>query len=303
MRQISDFLSARAQGVSRHLVWVASAQATGVQWTDGQIVTTGQGASIVRTASVTTVAEPAPVTLAPPARFGQGGWIVIAAKTVEGGMVTASGLLGGVAPARCGTAEVRKLLFNVPLETAYAGGGVFGMSGNLLGVVVRCGDSWAAITHDSVENLLQQQFGPEALIWLEFGVRTRQPTEPERKLLRLPPSGLFVAEVRRSSPAANMGLRPGDMLQVERPEALLERQNEITLFRNGRRTTLPVSPPFSVERAEEGAVLTSVQPGTRLAEAGLQPGDRVLDPGALTSRQPVWLIYRREDREAGVLLP
>ena len=41
MRQISDFLSARAQSVARHLVWVGSAQATGVQWTDGQIVTIG----------------------------------------------------------------------------------------------------------------------------------------------------------------------------------------------------------------------------------------------------------------------
>jgi S1-C subfamily serine protease len=302
MRQISDFLSARAQGVARHLVWVDSAQATGVQWTDGKIVTVGEGSSIVRSAVVTTAAEPQPVTLAPPARFDQGGWIVVAARNPEGGTVSASGLLGGVAPAHCGAAEVRKLLFNVPLEGAYAGGGVFGMSGNLIGIVVRCGNAWAGITHDSAAKLLDQQFGPEAVVWLEFGVHTREPTEEERKILRLPASGVFTAEVRRGSKAANMGLRPGDMLLLDRAEDLLTGREEVTLIRNGRRMMLPVTPPYSLERQDQGAMLTSVQPGTRIAAAGLQPGDRVLDPGVLSSRGPVWLIYRRDDREAGVLL-
>src|SRR5687767_5381249 len=91
MRQISDFLSARAQGAARHLVWVDSAKATGVQWTDGEIVTVGEGSSIVRTAAVTTGAEPQPVTLAPLSRFDQGGWIVVTAKNPDGGTVSASG--------------------------------------------------------------------------------------------------------------------------------------------------------------------------------------------------------------------
>jgi S1-C subfamily serine protease len=303
MRQISDFLSARAQGVARHLVWVASAGASGVQWTDGQIVTLGRGSTIVRTASVTTPSEPQPVTLVPLERFEQGGWIVVAARNPDGAMVTASGLLGGVAAARCGTEDVRRLLFNVPLESAYAGAGVFGMSGMLIGLVVRCGDTWMAITHDSVTRLLQQQYGPEAVVWLEFGVLTRKPSAEEQKILRLPPDGLFVAEVRRASTAANMGLRPGDVVLLDRPEDLLGDQAEINVIRNGRRIALSTNPPYSFERQDEGAVLTSVQPGTRVANAGLQPGDRLLNPAALDSRRPVWLVYRRDDREIGVLLP
>jgi S1-C subfamily serine protease len=170
-------------------------------------------------------------------------------------------------------------------------------------MVVRCGNGWVAVAHDSVQKLLQQQFGPEAVIWMEFGVHTREPSEAERKVLRLRDAGLFVGEVRRASPAANMGLHPGDLLLVGRPEELLSEAEEISLIRDGIRMTLPVSPPYSLERQQEGAVLTSVHPNTRLAQAGLQPGDRILDPRALSSRDPVWLIFRRDEREMGVLLP
>lgn len=304
MRQISDFLSARAQNVARHLAWVASAEATGIQWTNGQMITVGKGASVVRTASVTTQSEPQPVTLAPPSRFDQGGWIVVAARTADGATVTASGLLGGVTPAKCGTEEVRKLVFNIPLDAVYAGAGVFGMSGNLLGMVVKCGDGWIAVAHDSVQALLMQQFGPEAMIWMEVGVRIREPKEAESKILRMPATkGLFIGEVRRASKAAEMGLHPGDLLLIERLEDLLEDREEIPLVRRGRKMTLPVTPPFSLEREGDGAVLSSVQPNTRLGLAGLQPGDRVFDVPALTSSRPVWLVYWRDDREIGVLLP
>ena len=195
------------------------------------------------------------------------------------------------------------MLFNVPLESALSGGGVFGMSGNLLGVVVRCGADYVAITHDSVQRLLDTQLGPEAIAWVEFGVRTRAPSESERKVLRLPGSGVFVAEVRRASTAANMGIQPGDLLLVSRDEDLLSVQDAITAVRNGRRVKLPVSPPYSLERPDEGALLTSVQPDTALAKAGLRPGDRLLNPQALSARGPSWLVFERDDRHIGVLLP
>ena len=303
MRQMSDFLSARGKTAAAHLVWVASAGATGVQWPDGQIVTVGKAPAVVRTASVSTPAQLRPVTLSPLARFEQGGWVVLVARNADGSTVSASGLLGGVATAKCGTEDVRKLLFNVPLEAAYAGGGVFGMSGNLLGIIVQCGSDWIAITHDSVQRLLETQLGPEAIAWLEFGVRTRTSSDAERKVLRLRDEGVFVAEVRRASTAANMGIVPGDLLLISRPEDLLSVQDEITVVRSGRRLKLKVSPPYSLERREESAVLTSVQPQTDLAKAGLLPGDRVLNPDALSARRPAWLLYERDDRRIGVLLP
>lgn len=301
MRQMSDFLASRARSATEHVVWVASAQATGLVWTDGQIVTVGTPPTVVRTASVATEAQTQPVTLAPLARFDQGGWIVIVARNGEGGAISASGLLGGVAPVRCGSEAVQKLLFNVPLEAAYAGAGVFGMSGNLIGMVVPCGDRWTAVTHDSVLRMLQTQLGPDAIAWHEFGVRTREPSDEEKKLLRLPDEGVFVAEVRRASTAANIGIRPGDLVLVTRGEELLSTQNELTVIRRGRRIKLQTPPPYSLERLE-GAVLTSVQPDTPLAVAGLQPGDRLLNPEVLSVRGPKWLVYERDDRQIGTLL-
>jgi hypothetical protein len=303
MRQMSDFLSARANAAANHLAWVASAEATGIQWSDGQVVTVAKPPALVRTVSVASPTQLQPVTLAPLARFNQGGWIVLVARTADGGTVTASGILGGVAPARCGGDEVRRMLFNIPLDPAYSGAGVFGMSGALLGIVIPCNSDWIAVTHDSVQRLLEHKLGPEAIAWVEFGVRTREPSALERKLLRLHDSGVFVAEVRQASTAANMGLRPGDMLLVERAEELLSPREELEVVRSGRVMKLPVTPPYSLEAQASTATLTSIQPNTELAEAGLQPGDRLLNPEALKRRRPVWLLYQREDRYAGVLLP
>jgi hypothetical protein len=314
MRQISDFLSERAQESADHLVYVASAQATGIVWTTGQVVTVAPGSALVQTAAVTPSTEPAPVTLAPTERFGQTGWIVVVARGSDGALVSSSGLLGSSADATCGSTRVRKLMFNVPLDAALAGGGVFDVSGDLLGQVIKCGESWMAVTHTTIQRLLEQQLGADAVAWHDFGVRLHVPTEEERSILRVPATGLFVAEVRRSSRAFNMGLRPGDVLlktgdeDLEQPEDILALGDTITIWRNRRQVTLPVVPHFSVDEPVRGALLTSVQPGTRLHEAGLQPGDRILEPRPaelnrlLAGKSPVWVTFDRDDRRIGVLV-
>lgn len=321
MRQISDFLAERATEAAEHLVYVPSTQATGVLWTTGQVVTTAPGATLVQTAAVTPSPEPTPVTLSPVDRFSQAGWVVVVARNSDGTSISASGILGGSAQASCGSTPIRKLLFNVPLDAAFAGGGVFDISGDLIGVVVRCGETWTAISHTTVQRLLEEQLGADAVAWHDFGVHVRTPSETERLFFRLPPGGLFVTEVRRTSRAFNMGLRPGDLLTrtgedpLEQPEDLLALGDMVTVVRDGRPMQLLVTPPFSADQPLTGVVLTSVQPGTRLHAAGLRPGDRIVYAGGsanpttaelnriVTRREPAWVIYERDDRHAGVLLP
>src|SRR3954452_9014575 len=138
MRQISDFLSERGTEVSGHVAYIPSTQASGVAWPDGRIITVAPAPALVTKMSIPEGAERAPSPLAPAARFGQAGWIVVVARSSDGQAITTSGILGGVATATCGTISVRKLVFNVALDASFAGAGVFDLSGDLLGIVIHC---------------------------------------------------------------------------------------------------------------------------------------------------------------------
>ncbi|HYO82338.1 MAG TPA: hypothetical protein VES20_13120 [Bryobacteraceae bacterium] len=308
MRQISDYLADRARRTAPHLVWVPSAQATGVRWTTGQVVTSGPELTPAQVAVVAETAGLQPIALASQERFEQGGWVVLAARNPEGNLIFSSGLLGGTAHVSCGGQDLRKLLFNTPLDEAWAGAGVFDVSGAALGMVVRCQGTWTALTHDSVQRLLESQPGADALPWQEFGIRIRQPSDVERKALRIADGGIFVSEVRTGSRADVIGILPGDLLlqtgnrKIASTEDVLALEGKITLQRNGRRLTLPTSPAYRLARSGY-VTLTAVAPGSRHQEAGLRSGDEVADPALLDRKGPVWLVVRRDGRLTGVLLP
>jgi len=321
MRQISDFLSERGTEVSGHVAYIPSTQASGVAWPDGRIITVAPAPALVTKMSMPEGAEPDPSPLAPAARFGQAGWIVVVARSSDGQAITTSGILGGVATATCGTISVRKLVFNVALDASFAGAGVFDLSGDLLGIVIHCGDTWSAITHQSVEQLLGAQQGAEAVVLHDLGVRVRTPEPEERRLMKLPAGGLFIGETRKGSRAFNMGLRPGDLLlrtgkdPLEKVEDLLALEDSVTLIREGRSITLSMTPDYTLDVPKAGAVLSTVQTETRLYKAGLRAGDRIIrangveDPGPsdlnrlLALNKPAWMVYERDDRRVWVILP
>jgi predicted metalloprotease with PDZ domain len=169
--------------------------------------------------------------------------------------------------------------------------------------------------------LLEGQSGPVAVLWRDFGVRTREPRELEVKVLRLPGGGVFVSEVRKGSRAATIGIRPGDLLissggtALERPEDLLSLNGILMLVREGRKLEVATRPDFALDRNATHPQLTALDDKSRLYAAGLRPGDAIVriaavdDPPMatitklLSRSQPVFVIYERDDRHVGVLLP
>ncbi len=319
MRQMSEFISDRAAGAATHMVWLADSGTSGVVWPDGSVVSAPRSSGLfeARTDRVTA----APVILADAERFSQAGWIVAVARSADGQSISASGLLGGVADVRCGSEPLRRLVFNTPLDSTFAGAGVFDLSGDLLGVVARCNDTWTALTWQSVQKALEKQSGPEEEVWRKLGVRVRETDAAGRSVMRLPRSGgLFVSEVRRGSRAYQIGLRPGDLVTrlgdktVENVSDLSSDAETLTLLRVGKSLTLDAHPPFALEPLAGGPVLTAVESGTRLFEAGLRAGDRIVringieDPGPtdlnrlFASEKPAWLVYERENRRVWTML-
>jgi hypothetical protein len=64
------------------------------------------------------------------------------------------GMSGGRSYGRCGPRIVEKYVLGLPLTPELAGAGVFDLAGKLRGMVVDCGDGYAAVTGSEVRRLL-----------------------------------------------------------------------------------------------------------------------------------------------------
>jgi S1-C subfamily serine protease len=321
MRQISDFLADRIAESARHVIFVQEFGASGVVIDAATVVTTPQSGAPLTIAGDRSTGAP-PAGLAPEGQVSRGGgWALVIGRSRNGETISASGILGGLADATCAGTEIRKLLLNVPLDATYSGAGVFDVSGDLLGVVARCDGAWVAVSHPSVMRLLEGQSGSVAVVWRDFGVRTREPGEQEIKLLRLPSGGLFVSEVRQGSRAAGAGIRPGDLLvstgdePLKGAEDLLALGETISLVREGRKLVVATDPAFALDSNPAHPRLTALDQKSRLHAAGLRTGDAIVrigsadDPSVaeltrlLARAQPAFVIYQRDDRYVGAIVP
>lgn len=321
MRQMGEFVSERTIEASRHVVYVPAARASGIVWHGGNVVSITRDGSMVQLATLAPPSESMPARPSSADRISQSTWVVVVGRTEDGRTISASGMLGGTVDAKCRDQSVRKLLSNVNTGEEFAGGGVFDISGDLVGMVVRCNNSWVAVTHSDVDRLLSARPTGDARVWQSFGVRARDPNDAEKKHLRLRDGVLLITEVRSDGGAAAIGLMPGDALlstpgnATEQPEESTGDGETVTIWRNGKVNVLPVTPPWSFAPAGAGVTLASVKTGSRLHEAGLRAGDRIersesktdVTAGELTrvleKKTPLWLVYRRDDRYVGVLLP
>jgi S1-C subfamily serine protease len=221
-------------------------------------------------------------------------WVLAVARRPDGTTVSAVGLNGGLATAQCGDATYRELILDVPLHSAFAGGGVFDLTGRRLGLVVLCDGRTAAIPAGEVERVLRELASVRGRLKGDIGLTVAALDQRLSAYFRRD-TGVVVVELQQFSPADSWDLRPGDIIESidDRPVRNVDDlapllvdstlQHVIGRIRDGRRAQLRVSRDESPARAENGlgtsegwTIIASARPGTVVYRSGLRPGDRVL---------------------------
>jgi len=320
LEDLTSYFSRVAEDVKPNLVWIRGLDATGVIWSDrGEIITAAPRKPLPQTLTVgsqrvtgdvatmqypvTTLKAPAGVDY--PAVFRgsaealpQGSWIIQVGAKRDGGHLYAPGTLKGVVAVQCGEYTVQAVETNLPLEASAAGGGVFDLSRNLLGVILRCGGSYQAVTPESVERILGEARSFEGRLLMRYGLRAEALTDESSEHFGTD-RGLLVTEVWSGWPAGDAGLVPGDILQaLDKAEVnaaddlaqLLAPAAYLTfdwrIWRNGRSETLTMpaagqrqpetGPGIFLRSADEGYLIEEVSPGSSAEAAMIEPGDRLM---------------------------
>ena len=242
-------------------------------------------------------------------------------------------------PTMCGEIGVEEVLTSLGLSDEMAGGGLFDLDGALVAVILPCGDSYAALHPASVSELLSMGRSLEGQLLALYGMRTLPVDEAAASHLGVE-AGALVSEIWKGHPAAEVGLRPGDVIvglgehgvssPADLQPLLLPPELGVRLVKvqRGRRTVevdLSTRSGSSEEAGEEnhgvnlesisgGLVIGSVSPGSPGDEAGLRGGDRIVRVDdtvprnsaelrrALASRRPVFVELERGPRRLGILL-
>lgn len=250
----------------------------------------------------------------------------------------------GTAPVRCGERIVDELVSNVTWTAEMAGGGVFDLDENLVALIVPCAERFVAVTTDGIADLLREAQSLEGRLVGRFGLGLEPLTDAEQRFFGRS-DGLLVREVWTESLSDFAGLIPGDILvsidgtpvtsmdQLETIAAITEVESfDLTVLRVGETTDIhlatndpviegPAVPPTAEglvwELPATGLLVEQVTPGSRVDDAGIRGGDRLLRidgaeigdadqlRAALSSERqgPVFVEAQRHNRRWGVLLP
>ena len=364
LEEITSFFSGVAEGVKSGVVWVRGLDSSGVIWDGTGLVV----ASCPRHAAgsnfdsgglrlepdvvsenypLVALRAPAEAALEPVFRTAaaaveQGSWILQVTAREDGGHLYTPGTYGGTVSIRCGEFTVQSVRTNLPLGESVGGGGVFDMDGNLLGVVLRCGSQYAAVTPEGVDAILAAARSYEGRLLRRYGFRA-VPLDEESQTYFKVKRGVLVTEVWNEWPAQRAGLMPGDIIQgldageVRSLEDLARLllpmaypTYDLWVWRSGktRRITMPATErEYSGPAADEGKgiflrpplqgyLIEEIVPGSRADRADLKQGDRLLRIGGKQPRslalarsvlsqrgtEPVFVIVQRGRRQRGVFL-
>jgi len=250
----------------------------------------------------------------------------------------------GTAPVKCGERIVDELVANVTWTGEMAGGGVFDLDENLVAIIVPCAERFVAVTTDGIADLLREAQSLEGRLVGRFGLGLEPPTETEQRFFGQS-EGLLVREVWTESLSDLAGIFPGDILvaidgtpvtsmdQLETIAAITEVESfDLNVLRRGETVNIhlatnapviegPALPPDAEglmwKPPPTGLLVEQVTPGSRVDDAGIQSGDRLLRVdgveiddadqlrAALSSERqdPVFVEAQRHNRRWGVLLP
>jgi hypothetical protein len=316
MSDITDFLGERVREATPHVLYVPSTRTSGIVWSPEAVVTTTFDGRLLINAGPPGASAAAPVL---PATAPPQGWAVLVARQANGRVVSSAAVIGGTMDTSCEGRRLSSLVLNVPIRREMAGAGVFDISGEFVGLVVNCGRQLFAVPHAEIAQLIAEFSGPDAAIWNVYAMQAAPPTKAEQEWLRTSRPGLLVRQVRIGGRAANIGLRPGDLILdasiTKDPKEPLQFNETLSVWRNGRTVELASNPPYSFETPERGLTLSSVTAESRLGKGGLQAGDQLVALNGLEypteaqvarligGNQAIYLVYEREGVLTGALLP
>jgi len=363
LEDLTAFFSRVARQATPALVWVLGLEQSGVIWDAGggivtagpkkplQLATSARGQRLVE--EVMSVYYPAgelraadnsgfrPVRRGSTEPLRQGSWILQVAANREGGYLYAPGTFEGMTGAQCGEFRVEVVETSLPLEESAAGGGVFDLEGNLLGVVLRCDTGLKAVTPDSIERILAEAKTFAGQLRRRYGLHV-EPLTGEMRAYFKTDRGLLVSEVWEGWPADRAGLEPGDIVQAlnDKEVATIDDLTQLLLpfaypsfdlwvWRDGRttRVELPAragnlrlatgrDAGIRLSSPPAGFLIEDVVEGSRADQAMIEPGDSLLMIAGKRLRseaaaravlgkgalEPVYVVVQRGQRRFGAYL-
>ena len=304
VRRLSSFLSERATDVSALVEYVDGANASGLRWRTGDtLITTfpDQPVVVFGAARGDTTRTPSVA----PVDSLHGEWVLVVARRDDGGFISTPAIVGGTVTTRCADRDVRDYVLGVGLPDAFAGAGLFDLSGRVVGFMARCGGRLVALPVGEVTELMATRDSLGTLLWERLGLDAR-PLDAVARAYFGADTGLLVTAVRDNAPADLAGLVPGDILaaidgapiDTTLPPAVLDSlavaDSHVVVVRRAtaRGTTrMLISTPASTPAAQtdfgiafgrrtpSGVEIGRVQPGSLADRAGLRRGDRLLRVG------------------------
>jgi S1-C subfamily serine protease len=346
LENMSRYFSEVAGEFSAQVVRLPRLEASGLVWDDyGGIVTAAPGGwtpsamDLVVPAGggvpvVTRIGGPhlpvvflqAPVNTAlPQGRYRSaetlrvGEWVLAVARQPNGNFTFTPGWYSGRVATTCGEISFQGISTGQSYSGNILGGGLFDMDGALLGVIVRCGDSYAAMSVDDITTALGAENSLASQLLYRYGMKAEALTDDALRASLQAEQGLWVSEVWKAYPAHSAGLMPGDFLVsldgfpvgILQDLEPLTRPGPGTVFelqvRRGRQSVSILLPGnenrptasgdddtaagIYLDDAETGYRIGSVEPESPAARAGIRPGDRLLWIGTTAVTGPA--VVRR----------
>jgi hypothetical protein len=175
MRRTATFVAERVAATAPSVTYVAESGASGVRW-NRDTVLTADSLTIVRA-----LVEPAPdsalrfATIA--ADSVRRDWLLIVARDSANHILSTTGLAGGRSSADCGGRPVEIYVLGAPLDERFAGGGIFNVSGEMLGMATWCGGRLRAVPASELRRLL---LTPDTLLTLPDSTAATDTLVPQR---------------------------------------------------------------------------------------------------------------------------
>ena len=247
VQNMAAFFSDVAANAARHLVYLTDAGSSGICWdTEGTLIsavsesefpsasrvrTSQQAATAGEAQAQTTVVSPInpvvslrviaspvfqPVNAASPDLLIPGDWLIAVARLPNGRYSFAPGIYGGLVSSSCGEFQFPEITWNISLGDGMLGGGLFDLDGNLVGMVIQCGDRYAAMAADRIGAAIQEAHSFDSQVLERYGFRIERGAggsdEGSSGSAATTSEGVQVSEVWTGDVADRAGMLPGDFI-------------------------------------------------------------------------------------------